>query len=637
MEKDKNKYDASSLEVLKGLEGIRMRPSMYIGSTSKEGLHHLVWEIVDNSVDEALAGFCSKIKVTLQANGFLTVSDDGRGIPIDVNQDTGVSGVETILTNIHAGGKFNSKTYKISGGLHGVGASVVNALSSELEVIVFRNNKKYYQKYIDGGEPVSPLKEVIKTLQDKATGTTLSFIPDEKIFTSGIAFDYNVLKKRLRELAFLTPKLEINLVDEINDFQDTFYYENGIQEFVCYINETASKLHDKNFYLNKTLEDIGVEICLQYTKTDWCKVYSYCNNILTIHGGTHEDGFRYALTKIINNYAKKQGLLDSKISLIYDDIKEGLTAIICIKHMDPQYEGQTKGKLGNTEVRRIVNTLLSESLEKFFLENPQTAVEIVEKCVLSYKARLAAKKARENTKRKTALNNFNLPGKLADCISNKVEECELYIVEGDSAGTTAKLGRDRQYQAIIPLKGKVLNVERATEEKIYVNSEILSLISAIGAGFHETFNVKNIKYNKIIIMTDADVDGSHIKVLLLTLFYRYMYDLIFDGHVYVSCPPLYRVFNSKKSYYASEDDIDEKIKLLNTDKYVLQRFKGLGEMNADQLWDTTMNPLTRKLIKIQISDVVDADRSFSNLMGKDTDLRKKFIFEKSDDNLELDI
>ena len=631
------KYNESSVEILEGLEAVRKRPAMYIGTTSKEGLHHLIWEIVDNSIDETLAGVCNKIEVIVHRNGSITVSDNGRGIPVGIHEKSKKSVVETILTIIHAGGKFNNKAYKVSGGLHGVGASVVNALSEYLNVTVYRDGYKHEQKFTNGGRPVSAIKKLEKVPASK-TGTTITFLPDKEIFHEGIDFDLKILRNRLRELAFLNQKLLIKFICEAEESEEEFYYENGIKEYVKYINDQNNTLTKDVFYVNKTLEEVEVEICLQYTTTDWTKIYSYCNNILTKEGGMHLEGFRLAITKTINNYIKKNKLFKTDTNLIYEDIKEGLTAIICVKHKDPQFEGQTKTKLGSFEVKRITNTILSEALEKYYLENPLIAKTIVEKCALSYKARLAAKKAREQTKRKSALNSFNLPGKLADCISRNPAECELYIVEGDSAGTTAKLGRDRHFQAILSLKGKVLNVERAQESKIYNNTEITSLIASIGAGFHEQFNIENLKYHKIIIMTDADVDGSHIKVLLLTLFYRYMQPLIANNHVYIACPPLYRVTAGNKSFYATnDDDLKVKLKKLKNTKYTLQRFKGLGEMNADQLWNTTMNPAERNMIKININDIIDSDHTFSNLMGSDPQTRKEFIINNSSDGLLLDI
>ena len=634
---DKLKYTESSIEVLEGLKAVRIRPAMYIGTTSSRGLHHLIWEIVDNCIDEALAGYCTTVNINIDHDSNVTVSDNGRGIPTGVHAKTKKSTVETILTELHAGGKFSSRAYKVSGGLHGVGASVVNALSTSLKVTVYRDGFEYFQEFKNGGIPNAPLKQVGPLSDPTQTGTTITFHPDPKIFVEGIKFDANILKQRLKELAFLNPGITINFKFDSAELDESYHYEGGINAYVAYLNEKTAALHD-NFYMSSSADDVNVEISLQYTEGDWVKVYSFCNNIQTKEGGTHEEGFRYALGRTLNNYVKNNRLIDHKLSLTYDDIKEGLTAIINIKHMDPQYEGQTKTKLGNYEVRQIVNRLFSAALEKYLLENPQVAAKISEKCVVSLKARLAAKKAREQAKRKSALNTFNLPGKLADCISSNVDECELFVVEGDSAGTTAKLGRDSYYQAILPLKGKVLNVERAKIEHIYDNDEISSLITAIGAGFDDTFDIEKIKYHKIIIMTDADVDGDHIKILLLTLFYRYMQPLITAGHIYVACPPLYRVFNNKKSYYAADDkDLQAKIKLLGTSKYTIQRFKGLGEMNAEQLSDTTMSPKNRVLIKVNIANVIEADRIFSRLMGHDSKPRKEFIFDKSDNSLNLDI
>lgn len=630
-------YDAGQIQVLEGLEAVRKRPSMYIGSTNEKGLHHLVWEIVDNSIDEALAGYCDNIDVVIGEDNSITVADNGRGIPIDIHEESGKPAVELILTVLHAGGKFGGGGYKVSGGLHGVGASVVNALSTELEVWVHREGKIHYLSF-ERGEPKGEIKVVGDT---DHTGTTIRFKPDPEIFTETTIFNYDILKKRLRELAFLNRKLTITLEDqrEGGKAKETFYYEGGIKEYVQFMNRTKNALHEP-IYAEGEVDDISVEIAVQYNDGYNCNLFSFANNIHTHEGGTHEAGFRTALTRVINDYARKNNLLkDEDDNLTGDDVREGMTAIVSIKHTAPQFEGQTKTKLGNSDARSATDSIFSEAFSKYLLENPSVAKTIVEKGIMAARARVAAKKARELTRRKNALEISNLPGKLADCSSKDAEISELYIVEGDSAGGSAKSGRDRHFQAILPLRGKILNVEKARLDRILSNNEIRSMITALGTGIGDDFDITKARYHKIIIMTDADVDGAHIRTLLLTFFYRYMKPLIEHGYVYIAQPPLYQVKQGKKVYYVYKDsELDALLKELpENPKVDIQRYKGLGEMNPDQLWETTMNPETRTLLQVKLEDAIEADEIFSMLMGDQVEPRREFIEENAQYVKNLDV
>lgn len=622
-------YDDSDIQVLEGLEAVRKRPGMYIGTTSARGLHHLVWEIVDNSIDEALAGYCNHIKITIEAGDIIRVEDNGRGIPTGINEKTGKSTVETIFTVLHAGGKFGGGGYKVSGGLHGVGASVVNALSVFLEVTVNRDGQRFYQKFIDGGNSEANLVSIGST---DTTGSTVRFKPDAEIFTETTVFDYDTLKTRVRELAFLNKALRLTLTDERYDNvrSDDFFYEGGISEYVKYLNKAKQSLHESVIYVEGEEEDIVVEVALQYNDGYSSSLYSFCNNINTAEGGTHEDGFKLALTKIINNYAKSKNMFKKEDeSLVGDDVREGITAIISVKHPDPQYEGQTKTKLGNSEVRKIVNSIFSETFERFMMEHPDVAKIIVDKGILAASARLAAKRAREMTRRKGLLEVSSLPGKLADCSSRDPIVSELYVVEGDSAGGSSKMGRDRETQAILPLRGKIINVEKARQEKIFENTEIRSMITALGTGIFDEFDLSKLRYHKFIIMTDADVDGAHIRTLLLTFIYRYMKPLIEHGHVYIAQPPLFKVSYGRTIRYAYSDQELEVIKKEVGERVNLQRYKGLGEMNADQLWETTMNPETRILLQVNLNDAMEADMVFDMLMGEKVGPRRDFIQENA--------
>ena len=641
MEEKVEHYDESDIQVLEGLEAVRKRPGMYIGTTSARGLHHLVWEIVDNSIDEALAGFCNKIRVVLLPGDVVKVIDNGRGMPTGMNVKTGKNTIETIFTVLHAGGKFGGGGYKVSGGLHGVGASVVNALSEWLEVYVHREGHIYYQRFENGGTPVGSLK-VVGDCDQEETGTTVIFKADPEIFTETTVYDYGVLSQRLRELAFLNKGLKLVLEDERLDPAkvDEYHYEGGLREYVAFLNKNKTPLHDRIIDCEDTMNDISVEIAMQYNDGYQPNIYSFCNNINTHEGGTHEEGFRLALTRVINNYAKSHNFLkDKDDSLSGDDCREGLTAIVSVKHPDPQYEGQTKTKLGNAEVRKIVSTILANALDKFLLENPDTAKIIMDKVTLASKARMAAKRAREMTRRKTALDVSNLPGKLADCSSKDPSECEIFIVEGDSAGGSAKSGRDRKIQAILPLRGKILNVEKARLERILGNAEIRSMITAFGTGIHEDFDISKLRYNKIIIMTDADVDGGHIRILMLTFLYRYLKPLIENGYVYAAQPPLYLLRHGKDDHYLYSDYELDKLKeeLGPNAKYTIQRYKGLGEMNPEQLWETTMNPENRVLNRIQLDDAMQADQLFDMLMGERVEPRRDFIRENAKYVENLDI
>lgn len=641
MEQKVEHYDESDIQVLEGLEAVRKRPGMYIGTTSARGLHHLVWEIVDNSIDEALAGFCNKIRVVLLPGDVVKVIDNGRGMPTGMNVKTGKNTIETIFTVLHAGGKFGGGGYKVSGGLHGVGASVVNALSEWLEVYVHREGHIYYQRFENGGTPVGSLK-IVGDCDQEETGTTVIFKADPEIFTETTVYDCGVLSQRLRELAFLNKGLKLVLEDERLDPAkvDEYHYEGGLREYVAFLNKNKTPLHDRIIDCEDTMNDISVEIAMQYNDGYQPNIYSFCNNINTHEGGTHEEGFRLALTRVINNYAKSHNFLkDKDESLSGDDCREGLTAIVSVKHPDPQYEGQTKTKLGNAEVRKIVSTILANALDKFLLENPDTAKIIMDKVTLASKARMAAKRAREMTRRKTALDVSNLPGKLADCSSKDPSECEIFIVEGDSAGGSAKSGRDRKIQAILPLRGKILNVEKARLERILGNAEIRSMITAFGTGIGDEFDINKLRYHKIVIMTDADVDGGHIRILMLTFLYRYLKPLIENGYVYAAQPPLYLLRHGKDDHYLYSDYELDKLKeeLGPNAKYTIQRYKGLGEMNPEQLWETTMNPENRVLNRIQLDDAMQADQLFDMLMGERVEPRRDFIRENAKYVENLDI
>ena len=622
-------YGADQIQILEGLEAVRKRPGMYIGSTSSRGLHHLVYEIVDNSVDEALAGFCKNIDVTIQKDNSITVTDDGRGIPVGINHKAGIPAVEVVFTVLHAGGKFGGGGYKVSGGLHGVGASVVNALSEWLEVRICSEGRIYFQRY-ERGHVVEPLK-VIGECDPEKTGTQVSFLPDKEIFEETV-YDYDVLKVRLREMAFLTKGLNIILRDDRQEpqYKKEFCYEGGIKEFVSYLNRSKTALYDQIIYCEGTVNDVVVEVALQHNDSYTENCYSFVNNINTPEGGTHLTGFKNALTKTFNDYARKNKLLkDSEPSLNGDDIREGLTAIISIKIGEPQFEGQTKQKLGNSEARGAVDNVVSEQLMIFLEQNPMVAKVILEKSILAQRAREAARKARDLTRRKTALDGMVLPGKLADCSDKNPENCEIYIVEGDSAGGSAKTARSRATQAILPLRGKILNVEKARLDKIYANAEIKAMITAFGTGIHDDFDISKLRYHKIILMTDADVDGAHISTLLLTFIYRFMPDLIKEGYVYLAQPPLYKLERNKKVWYAYSDqqlaDILNEVGRDTNNK--IQRYKGLGEMDAEQLWETTMDPERRilKRVTMEDADSAEIDLTFNTLMGDKVEPRREFI------------
>ncbi len=624
---EKNNYDASSIQVLEGLEAVRKRPGMYIGTTGVRGLHHLVWEIVDNAIDEALAGYCDLIKINIGKDNSITVSDNGRGIPTDIHPKTGKSTVETVYTMLHAGGKFGGGGYKVSGGLHGVGASVVNALSKWLKVTVYKDGKIYFQKFENGGHSVKSL-EVIGECDINQTGTVVSFLPDDMIFEESTIFDYEILKQRVRELAFLNRKLTLKLTDENTDQTDSFFYEGGITEYIRMINKNRKPIHETVLDINGVENDISIEVALQYNETYNGSIYSFVNNINTPEGGTHEDGIRLALTRVLNKYAVANNLLkQNDDSFIIDDVKEGITLIISCKHPNPQFEGQTKTKLGNVEVRQITSKIFGEGLERFLIENPNEARVIIEKSLTAARARVAAKKARELTRRKGDLEITNFYGKLTDCKSKDPKESEIFLVEGDSAGGSAKKGRDYITQAILPLRGKILNVEKARLDKALGNEEIRTMITAFGTGIGEEFDITKLRYYKIIIMTDADVDGSHIRVLLLTLFYRFFREVVEKGHIYAAQPPLFKIVYGKNiKYVLNEEERDEYIKTLPENaKYTITRMKGLGEMDADELRDTTMAKGNRILRQITVEDAMAADEVFKTLMGDDVEPRREFI------------
>jgi len=628
MEEKEQAYDSSAIQVLEGLEAVRKRPGMYIGTTGVRGLHHLVWEIVDNAIDEALAGYCDTIEVIIEKNNIITVKDNGRGIPVDIHPKTGKSTVETVYTVLHAGGKFGGGGYKVSGGLHGVGASVVNALSDWLEVKVYKNGNVYYQRFSNGGHPEEQLK-IIDTCNPEKTGTHVRFKPDPDIFEETTIFDYETLKKRTRELAFLNKGLKIVLIDEReDDKKDEFLYEGGIREYVKMINENKEPIHETIVDVSGIEKDISIEVAMQYNASYNSCIYSFVNNITTPEGGTHEDGVRLALTRVLNKYATANGFLKEKDdSLLADDVKEGITMIVSCKHPNPQFEGQTKTKLGNIEVRQIASKLFGEGLERFLMENPNEAKVIIEKAMTAGRARIAAKKARELTRRKGDLDVTNFYGKLSDCKSKDAKECEIFLVEGDSAGGSAIKGRNSMTQAILPLRGKILNVEKARLDRALANEEIRTIITAFGTGIGDEFDLSKLRYHKIIIMTDADVDGSHIRVLLLTLFYRFFRPIVEAGHVYAAQPPLFVIKHGKTiKYVLDERERDEYLATLSPNtKYDIMRMKGLGEMDAEELNETTMDIEKRTLRQITVEDAIEADEVFTKLMGEDVEPRREFI------------
>ena len=636
-------YNASNIQVLEGLEAVRKRPGMYIGSTSAVGLHHCVWEIVDNAIDEALAGYCDTITVTINKGNTITVSDNGRGIPVDVVAKSGKSAVETVYTILHAGGKFGEGGgYKVSGGLHGVGASVVNALSEWLEVYVHKNGGIHYIRFENGGHTVAPVKQV-GTCED--TGTIVTFKPDAQIFNETTEFNYSTIRDRIRQMAFLNKGVRIVVCDDRGEEQvkEEFCYKGGLKEYVTYLNRNKEDENNQYdvVYCEDRVDGIAVEIAMQYNGSYQSMIYSFCNNINTADGGTHEEGFRLALTRVINKYGRANKFLkENDESLTQDDVREGLTAVISIKHPNPQYEGQTKGKLGNSEVRQAVSSVFGEQLERYLAENPKSAKMIMAKVTLAANARIAARKARETT-RKNGIELTSLPGKLADCSQKEPEVCELYIVEGDSAGGSAKVGRDRKTQAILPLRGKILNVEKAQAKRIFANAEIGNLIIAIGGGYGNDFDVSKIRYHKIVIMTDADVDGAHIRILLLTFFYRFMKPLVEQGYIYIAQPPLYKASRGQKDYYCYNDEqlntLRAKLGPVASKSLKIQRYKGLGEMDASQLWETTMDPKQRKMLRVTIDDAMAADKVFDELMGEDVLCRKEFIKENAKFVNNLDI
>jgi len=628
-------YDASTIQVLEGLEAVRRRPGMYIGSTDARGLHHLVREIVDNSVDEALGGYCDTIVTRIDAEGVVTVTDNGRGIPVDKHAKQNKSALEVIMTVLHAGGKFGGGGYKVSGGLHGVGASVVNALSEWCRVEVRRNGKIHRQEY-RRGVPTGPVK-VVGQAADGDHGTTTSFLADRDVFIAGLDYNYDQLIQWFRETAYLTRGLKLTLIDERSDREMSFYFEGGIVSFVRHLNRHRNVVHDRPFYVQRETPACLVEVALQYNDSYGESTHTFANNINTIDGGTHLSGFKSALTRTMNDFAKRNGFLKNDEALSGEDVREGLTAIVSVKLAEPQFEGQTKGKLGNAEVAGAVQTVVNEALGAFLEENPQAARKIIEKCIMASRAREAARKARELVQRKGGLESFSLPGKLADCTERDPARAELYIVEGDSAGGSAKQGRDRRFQAILPLRGKILNVEKARLDKMLQNNEIRTLITALGTGVGDQFDVSKLRYHRIILMCDADVDGSHIRTLLLTFFFRHLEQLILDGHVYIAQPPLFRVRNGKQEMWTySDEELKEALKKLG-EKAEVQRYKGLGEMNPDQLWDTTMDPATRTLLQITIEDSVGADETFDMLMGAAVPPRKKFIQTHAREVQNLDV
>ncbi|MCC4423093.1 DNA topoisomerase (ATP-hydrolyzing) subunit B [Limosilactobacillus reuteri] len=635
-----SEYDASQIQVLKGLDAVRKRPGMYIGSTSAQGLHHLVWEIVDNGIDEALAGFCDEINVVVNPDNSITVKDNGRGIPVDTQKETGKSALETVFTVLHAGGKFGGGGYKVSGGLHGVGASVVNALSTELNVKVARQGKRYYMDF-DHGHVKSAMKVIEEGLPETEHGTTVHFKPDPEIFRETTTYNIKTLTDRLRELAFLNKGLKITIEDlrQADHERKEFHYEGGIRHYVEYLNEDQNVLFDPPIYVEGKENDITVEVSLQYTDSYRSNLLTFTNNIHTYEGGTHETGFKMALTRVINDYGHKAGILKSNETLSGDDVREGLTAVVSIKHPDPQFEGQTKTKLGNSDARTATDHVFAATFNRFLLEHPDEARQIIEKGQLASKARVAAKRAREVTRKKSGLEISNLPGKLADNTSKDPEISELFIVEGDSAGGSAKQGRSRLTQAILPIRGKILNVEKATLDRVLANDEIRSLFTALGTGFGDDFDITKANYHKLIIMTDADVDGAHIRTLLLTLFYRFMKPMITHGYVYIAQPPLYQVRQGKfVKYIDSDEELEQVVSSLQpSPKPVIQRYKGLGEMDAEQLWETTMDPENRHLLRVKLDDAEQADKIFPMLMGTKVGPRRDFIEQNAKfvENLDL--
>lgn len=634
MTKNIQKYDASQIQVLEGLEAVRKRPGMYIGSSGPKGLHHLVYEIVSNSIDEAMAGYCKNIKVIIHMDNSVTVIDDGRGIPVGIHEKLGLPAVEVVYTVLHAGGKFGGGGYKVSGGLHGVGSSVVNALSEWVEVTVKTEGKIHKQRY-ERGKTVTPLQVLGNT---KETGTSVTFKPDYEIFEI-LEFDYDTIAQRVRELAFLNKGVRIELTDEREEKNEIFHYEGGLVEFAKYLNRNKEVLHKEPVYIEGIKDDTIVEIAFQYNDGYNEGLFSFANNIDTPEGGTHVIGFKTALTRVVNDYSRKYGFLkEADKNLSGEDTREGITAIISVKITDPEFEGQTKSKLGNTEVRSIVDTVVGDKVSSFLEENPQVAKQIIDKCLMASRAREAARKARELTRRKSVLENTSLPGKLADCQERDSKLCEIYLVEGDSAGGSAKMGRDRKFQAILPLRGKIMNVEKQRLDKILSYNEIRSMITAFGAGIDEEFDVEKIRYDKIIIMTDADVDGAHIRTLLLTFFYRYMKPLVEEGHIYIAQPPLYKISKGKKEYYVYSDrELEKKLNEIGRENYNLQRYKGLGEMNPEQLWETTMDPTRRTLLKVEVEDAVAADEIFTILMGDKVEPRREFITVNAKKVKNLDI
>src|SRR5690554_185260 len=632
---NEKKYDASNIQILEGLEPVRKRPGIYIGTTGSDGFHHLVWEIVDNSIDEALAGYASEITLEILPNEVIKVTDDGRGIPVDIHPHTNRPAVETIMTTLHSGGKFDGDSFKVSGGLHGVGAAVVNALSEWFIVEVHRNNKAYLQRF-ERGIPVGDLKECGES---NHAGTIIEFKFDPEIFTETTSYDFERLRQRIQQLAFLNRGIKISIIDRrtVEPVSHTYLYEGGLVEYADFLNAGKAKVNQNLFYIEKMVDEINVEITIQYNDTYNENIYSFANNIPTREGGMHEDGFKLALTRILNNYAKDNKLVKDDESFVGEDTREGLVTIISIKHPDPQFEGQTKTKLGNTEVRQITSQVLGEGLERFLMEHPGDAKQIIEKVKLARQSRIAARKAREATRRKNPLDQLGFASKLADCRTKDATRAELYIVEGDSAGGSAKQGRESEFQAILPLRGKVLNVEKANIERVLSNQEILTLFQAIGTGFGDEFDGDKARYHKIVIMTDADVDGAHIRTLLLTFFYRYLRPLIELGYIYFAQPPLYKISQGRREEYVYSDE--ELIETLETfgERYQMQRYKGLGEMNPEQLWDTTMNPETRTLLRVSLKDAMDADQVFTMLMGEEVEPRKEFIQSNAEYASDIDI
>lgn len=633
---DFKKYDSSNIQILEGLEAVKKRPGMYIGTTSSRGLHHLVWEIVDNAVDEALAGFCDDINVEILPGDIIRVTDNGRGIPVDIHPKTGRPSVETVYTTLHAGGKFDHNSYKVSGGLHGVGASVVNALSSYMIVEIHKDGKQYIIEFDHGF-----LKKELVTIGDtEKSGTIVTFLPDPEIFKESQHFEYEILRTRIQQLAFLNKGIKFSIADkrlEDKIILQEYCYEGGVKEYVEFLNEGKDVLHPNVAYFEGQVDNIIVEIAMQYNNGYAQSIYPFTNNINNIEGGTHEEGFKRTLTTVLNNYGKTANIFKKDESLLGEDTREGLVAIVSIKHPDPQFEGQTKSKLGSSDARTAVSQVMKEGLERYLLENPTAAKTIIEKALMAQRARIAAKKAREATRRKSPLDALGFASKLADCRTKDATKSEIYIVEGDSAGGSAKQGRDSEYQAILPLRGKVLNVEKSRLDKALQNKEILSMIQAFGTGIGEEFQIENLRYNKIIIMTDADVDGAHIRTLLLTFFFRYLKNLIEKGHVFIAQPPLYKVQSGKTIRYAYEEhELEDILKEFNS-KPVIQRYKGLGEMNPEQLWETTMDPVGRTLLQVTLEDAMEADRIFSMLMGDDVLSRREFIQNNAEYVKNLDV